>query len=353
MSDDGGSVSDVDYTTPHSRVGASGAEDDGPGDRGDSTQTPRRAIPRRRASEYGPRRQFESPAKVEMGRKHNANSQTMIRPKRAMAIDVATLRHVFERIDKNGDGEIDPAEFLEAWSDDPEVAELLTVGSDIACSTDSIDAAEKLRRAQNIFDKIDADQSTRVTFGEFKRYFELRAKMPAKAENAPKQATPLSLDAPLEFMIETLKQFFDMIDKDRDGEISMVELSQAWMNENIGQRLYNTWLAYPNNKKQSRVDTVRVVTHIQNIFLRIEADRNETAGVTFSEFVRYFQVKDTPQATEPGERKEAIIHQAVEPVSRPYCLSFCTGSASAEAAMRYAESIRMPQPRWCFFCCVW
>ena len=201
MSDDGGSVSDVDYTTPHSRVGASGAEDDGPGDRGDSTQTPRRAIPRRRTSEYGPRRQFESPAKVEMERKHNANSQTMIRPKRAMAIDVATLRHVFERIDKNGDGEIDPAEFLEAWSDDPEVGELLTVGSDIACSTDSIDAAEKLRRAQNIFDKIDADQSTRVTFGEFKRYFELRAKMPAK------QATPLSLDAPLEFMIETLSSF--------------------------------------------------------------------------------------------------------------------------------------------------
>ncbi len=164
----------------------------------------------------------------------------MIRPKRAMAIDVATLRHVFERIDKNGDGEIDPAEFLEAWSDDPEVGELLTVGSDIACSTDSIDAAEKLRRAQNIFDKIDADQSTRVTFGEFKKYFELRAKMPANAGNAPKQVTTLSLDAPLEFSIETLKQVFDMIDKDRDGEISMAELSQAWMNENISERLGKT-----------------------------------------------------------------------------------------------------------------
>ena len=287
-----------------------------------------------------------------MERKHDANSQTMIRPKRAMAIDVATLRHVFERIDKNGDGEIDPAEFLEAWSDDPEVGELLTVGSDIACSTDSIDAAEKLRRAQNIFDKIDADQSTRVTFGEFKKYFELRAKMPAKAENAPKQATPLSLDAPLEFSIEALKQVFDMIDKDRDGEISMVELSQAWMNENIGGLLYKTWHAYPKNKKLSRVDTDGIATHIQNIFLRIEADRNEIARITFSEFVQYF-VKETPQATEPGERKEAIIHQVVEPVSRPCCLAFCTGSASAEAAMRYAESIRMPQPLCCFFCCVW
>ena len=351
MSDDGGSVSEVDYTTPHSRVGASGAEDDGPGDRGDSTRTPRRAIPRRRALEDGPRRQFESPAKVEMERKHNANSQTMIRPKRAMAIDVATLRHVFERIDKNGDGEIDPAEFLEAWSDDPEVAELLTVGSDIACSTDSIDAAEKLRRAQNIFDKIDADQSTRVTFGEFKKYFELRAKMPANAGNAPKQATPLSLYAPLEFSIETLKQAFDTIDKDRDGEISMAELSQAWMNENIGDRLRKTWLE--QHKKASASDLERMILRIQNIFLRIEADRNETAGVTFSEFVRYFQVKDTPQATEPGERKEAIIHQVVEPVSRPCCLAFCTGSASAEATMRYAESIRMPQPLCCFFCCVW
>ena len=98
MSDDGGSVSEVDYTTPHSRVGASGAEDDGPGDRGDSTRTPRRAIPRRRALEGGPRRQFESPAKVEMERKHNSNSQTMIRPKRAMAIDIATLRHVLKEL---------------------------------------------------------------------------------------------------------------------------------------------------------------------------------------------------------------------------------------------------------------
>ena len=353
MSDDGGSVSEVDYTTPHSRVGASGAEDDGPGDRGDSTQTPRRAIPRRRASEDGPRRQFESPAKVKMERKHDANSQTMIRPKRAMAIDVATLRHVFERIDKNGDGEIDPAEFLEAWSDDPEVGELLTVGSDIACSTDSIDAAEKLRRAQNIFDKIDADQSTRVTFGEFKKYFELRAKMSANAGNAPKQATPLSLGAPLEFSIEALKQVFDMIDKDRDGEISMVELSQAWMNENIGELLGKTWLAYRKNKTLSRVDTDGIATHIQNIFLRIEADRNEIARITFSEFVQYF-VKETPQATEPGERKEAIIHQVVEPVPRSaWCLAFCIGSASAEAAMRYAERIRMPQPLCCFFCCVW
>ena len=143
-----------------------------------------------------------------------------------------------------------------------------------------------------------------------------------------------------------------MIDKDRDGEISMVELSQAWMNENIGERLCKTWQAYPKNKKLSRVDTDRIVTHIQNIYLRIEADRNETAGVTFSEFVQYF-VKDTPQPTEPGERKEAIIHPVVEPVSSPYCFAFCTGSASAEAAMRYAESIRMPQPLCCFFCCVW
>ena len=81
--------------------------------------------------------------------------------------------------------------------------------------------------------------------------------------------------APLEFSIETLKQVFDMIDKDRDGEISMAELSQAWMNENISERLGKTWLAYQKNKKLSRVDTDGIATHIQNIFLRIEADRNE------------------------------------------------------------------------------
>ena len=39
-------------------------------------------------------------------------SRGMIRPSRAMAIDVATLRHVFERIDANGDGDIDPKEFF-------------------------------------------------------------------------------------------------------------------------------------------------------------------------------------------------------------------------------------------------
>lgn len=174
--------------------------------------------------------------------------------------------------------------------------------------------------------------------------------MSANAGNAPKQATPLSLYAPLEFSIETLKQAFDTIDKDRDGEISMAELSQAWMNENIGDRLRKTWLE--QHKKASASDLERMILRIQNIFLRIEADRNETAGVTFSEFVQYF-VKDTPQPTEPGERKEAIIHPVVEPVSRPYCFAFCTGSASAEAAMRYAESIRVPQPLCCFFCCVW
>ena len=130
----------------------------------------------------------------------------------------------------------------------------------------------------------------------------------------------------------------------------MVELSQAWMYENIGDRLRKTSLA--QHKKASASDLERMILRIQNIFLRIEADRNETARITFSEFVQYF-VKETPQATEPGERKEAIIHQAVEPVSRPFCLAFCTGSASAEAAMRYAESIRMPQPLCCFFCCVW
>ena len=38
---------------------------------------------------------------------------------------------------------------------------------------------------------------------------------------------------------------------------------------------------------------------------------------------------------------------------KPLCDTHCTGSASAEAAMRYAESIRMPQPLCCFFYCVW
>ena len=128
---------------------------------------------------------------------------------------------MFERIDKNGDGEIDPAD-SEAWSDDPEVGELLTVGSDIACSTDSIDAAEKLRRAQNIFDKIDADRVRGSLLVSSRNISSSGRK--CRRTGTPKQATPLSLGAPLEFSIEALKQVFDMIDKDRDGEISMVEL---------------------------------------------------------------------------------------------------------------------------------
>ena len=52
-----------------------------------------------------------------------------------------------------------------------------------------------------------------------------------------------------------------MIDKDRDGEISMAELSQAWMNENIGERLGKTWLE--QHKKASASDLERMILRIK------------------------------------------------------------------------------------------
>ena len=348
MYDDGASDSETAYASPRARVDTSDDERDGHGF--DSTIR----SSRRMAPEDGARRRGEPPVEVTMTRTREGNaSRGMIRPSRAMAIDVATLRHVFERIDANGDGDIDPNEFLEAWSDDPEIGQLLTVGCDIACSTESIDDAEKLRRAQKIFDAIDADRNARVTFREFKKYFELRAKTPVRVENSPTKGTALNLSAPLEFTIFTLKRAFDVMDADGDGEISPAELSRGWMSENIGDLLGNTWLEH--NKKASPSDVERMSLHIQNIFLRIEADRHETAGISFPEFVRYFQVKDTSRPTDGalGERTDAKTHSVEKSVSRPCCLAFCTSSASAQAAMRYAESIKMPQPLCCFFCCVW
>jgi len=186
MYDDGESDSETAYASPRARVDAS--DDDRDGNGFDSTIR----SSRRMAPEDGARRRGEPPVEVTMTRTREGNaSRGMIRPSRAMAIDVATLRHVFERIDTNGDGDIDPNEFLEAWSDDPEIGELLTVGCDIACSTESIDDAEKLRRAQNIFDAIDADRNARVTFREFKKYFELRAKTPVRVENSPTKVKPV------------------------------------------------------------------------------------------------------------------------------------------------------------------
>ena len=187
----------------------------------------------------------------------------------------------------------------------------------------------------------------------FKKYFELRAKTPVRVENSPTKGTALNLSAPLEFTIFTLKRAFDVMDEDGDGEISPAELSRGWMSENIGDLLGNTWLEH--NKKASPSDVERISLHIQNIFLRIEADRHETAGISFPEFVRYFQVKDTSRPTDGalGERTDAKTHSVEKSVSRPCCLAFCTSSASAQAAMRYAESIKMPQPLCCFFCCVW
>ena len=300
MYDDGASDSETAYASPRARVDTSDDERDGHGF--DSTIRSSRSM----APEDGARRRGEPPVEVTMTRTREGNaSRGMIRPSRAMAIDVATLRHVFERIDANGDGDIDPNEFLEAWSDDPEIGQLLTVGCDIACSTESIDDAEKLRRAQKIFDAIDADRNARVTFREFKKYFELRAKTPVRVENSPTKGTALNLSAPLEFTIFTLKRAFDVMDADGDGEISPAELSRGWMSENIGDLLGNTWLEH--NKKASPSDVERMSLHIQNIFLRIEADRHETAGISFPEFVRYFQVKDTSRPTD-GTLGLSLIH---------------------------------------------
>ena len=109
MYDDGESDSETAYASPRARVDAS--DDDRDGNGFDSTIRSSRSM----APEDGARRRGEPPVEVTMTRTREGNaSRGMIRPSRAMAIDVATLRHVFERIDANGDGKITRDE-LATW----------------------------------------------------------------------------------------------------------------------------------------------------------------------------------------------------------------------------------------------
>lgn len=91
---------------------------------------------------------------------------------------------------------------------------------------------------------------------------------------------------------------------------------------------------------------------MQNIFLRIDADRNES--VTFSEFVSYFQNQAPPPAASAPRERERVVVANTEPHRSPArCLAFCMNSASARAALRDAERTGAPRPARGLFCRVW
>jgi len=335
--DDGG-TDDRRFTTPRSRAG----DDDGD-DGGDGGGTP----VRRRIHGGGGRADgFRSPERMRMERKSPAGWGTVPENERRgrrtkTVVDVSALRRVFERIDANGDGEIRLDEFLDAWSTDPETAELLTEGSETAHDGRGLDDADRLRHAQDVFDKIDADHSESVSFEEFVKYFEveLEKQTPGKSQTVADAST-------LDFSVASLKTLFDMIDENGDGEVSLAELLKAWVSEpEIGDFLRKAW--QKANKKASWGEGKQ---RIQEIFREIDDDRNES--VSFAEFVQYFQGKNGGSFTSAGRMAHAPADPK-ETITKPLCcLSLCIGSNAAEHALKYAERTKMPQPRCCLFCCV-
>ena len=102
-----------------------------------------------------------------------------------LAVDVHFLRRCFERIDREKRGEVTLGAFLEAWQTDERVGSLLERGSRIAGERDRVPPEEMARRAREVFDKMDADDSATVTFEEFARYFDVK-----KARQPPLGAPP-------------------------------------------------------------------------------------------------------------------------------------------------------------------
>ena len=91
---------------------------------------------------------------------------------------------------------------------------------------------------------------------------------------------------------------------------------------------------------------------MQNVSLRIEADRNES--VTVSEFARDVQNQAPPPAASGPRERERVVIANTEPHRSPArCLAFCMNSASARAALRDAERTGAPPPARGLFCRVW
>ena len=241
MSDDGASDAEGTFATPRSRAVVVASESDREAPESESGGTRASGGGRRRVPETRARLDLESPARVRMdrGSAKIEGARDVARAMPTLAIDAATLRRVFRLVDKDANGTIDAREFLDAWLEDPEVQDLLTLGSDIACADESIAEEEKVRRAQSIFDKMDADESKTLTFAEFKKYFEI-SNAKTSAELAGGKSTPLNLDAPLDFSLITLERIFDKMDANGDGKVSDAELARARLRDDVDRLRANS-----------------------------------------------------------------------------------------------------------------
>lgn len=76
------------------------------------------------------------------------------------------LRSVFEKVDKNHDGQIDKRELIIALRKDPDVSALMQLPANIRQEDGTRDTFER------VFQSIDADDSRTITWSEFLTYFE-------------------------------------------------------------------------------------------------------------------------------------------------------------------------------------
>ncbi|CAK0871419.1 unnamed protein product [Prorocentrum cordatum] len=181
---------------------------------------------------------------------------------------VCALRSICRRIDADASGSISKLEFIAAINQDPEVAALVLPGVDtsslLSCER-SFDAADAA------FDAISGGKP-RVRYAEFVDHFR-RAAPPKGAAGDAK-----------------LRGFYDLIDADRSGELSKLELVAA-----VQQNARVASLLLPGADSQSVMDDEDVFDQVGQVFHEMARGKRR---VDFEDFVSYLSQapRGTPQA---------------------------------------------------------
>jgi hypothetical protein len=184
--------------------------------------------------------------------------------------DVCTLKGICRRIDADGSGSISKLEFVAAISQDPEVAQLVLPGVD---SSSLLSCERSFDAADAAFDAISGGKP-RVRYAEFVDHFRRAAPPPSK--DAAGDAG--------------LRGFYDLIDADKSGELSKLELVAA-----VQQNAQVASLLLPGADSQNVMDDEDIFDQVGHVFHAMARGKRRA---DFVDFVAYLSQasKGKPQA---------------------------------------------------------